>query len=159
MTTSECESGQWRVQRGTAHLFSILLRGLQLNLILSSLGVTDITHSFAYLACNWHIQRSAPSLHLSSPQFVSFSQIFLPQTFSHFIFLFPTIPPSQFPSSNPPSLCLFLCPPLFHPPPVLNATYQMEGDSMQLWVLSSRQHLREKLSPTHMHTDGGRDRH
>ena len=85
---------------------------------------------------------------------------------------FPTssssFPPSSFfPLTLHPSLspCLFL--PVAPPPPLLlqlspsipNTTYQMEGDSMQLWVLSPRQHLGEKLSPSHMHTDRGRDRH
>lgn len=138
MTTSECESGQWRVQTETAHLF--FKSFYVVNLISGLLDFTDIMDSFSHLWFVWH-----SGLPFLSPQFLS-------SCFCFSLKPFPTSYCSFQPSLHPSlSSLLSSCAPSLFPlsPSIPNATYQMEGDSMQLWVLSSRQHLSEKLSHTH----------
>lgn len=142
--------------------FQSFLRDMQPNLILSSPRFTDIMHSFTYLAFDWRIQRSTSIL--LSPQFVSLSWIFLPQTF----FPLPLPLSHHTASSLWPSIPLFLpisfflCPPhhfFSSPLPSLIPHTKWRVTVCSCGFCPPRQHLREKLSPSHMHTDRGRDRH
>lgn len=132
-----------RAQTGAAHLFSVLLRDMQLNLIVSLLGFTDIMRSLAYFAFGWHIQHSTSSARLVIlfPEYFSLKPLptslssfplasFLPSSCAHTLFL-----------SSPPT---FLKPHTKWRVTVCNVGFVLEKSS---------------APQTLMHTDGGRDRH